>query len=211
MATPKQQHSVIVHAVFVVHVFLFWAANAGQWCVDGATTSGVLGRCALTGLTAALLGGLVFLLKRCLDDDAKARLVFWRFRGPPYPAAAAFTEWIHNDPRVDAHVIAAKYDPLPVDPEAQNALWDRLFWMNERASGVEDAHWCYVLARDLVANWLSFGLCALIFVFWGPSHIVTKALFAVASIVIAVFLIRTARHFGILLVKNVLVAECRGS
>lgn len=207
MTTPKQQHAVIVHAVFVVHVFLFWAAYAGQWGMDAATTGGVLGRCVLTGGAAAVLGGIVLLLLRCLDDDIKARFVFWRFRGPPYPAAAAFTEWIHDDPRVDAQTITARHGALPVDPESQRALWDKLFRKNEAASSVEDVHRRFVLARDLAANWLLFGLCALVIVFWGHAHLATKALFAVANIAIAVVLIRTARHYGVLLVKNVLVAE----
>lgn len=211
MASSRQQYLVIVNAAFVVHVFLFWAAYAGQWCLSAATSGGVLSRCAVTGLSTALLGGIVFLLKRCLDGDTRTRFVFGRFRGPPHPAAAAFTEWVHDDPRVDAHLIASKHDPLPVDPDAQNALWDRLFRQNEAASGVEEAHWRFTTARDLATNWMLFGLCALFFVFWGHSHFAIKALFAVANIAIAVCLVRIARGLGIQLVKNVLIAECADS
>jgi hypothetical protein len=81
---------------------------------------------AKNGIIAAIIPILAIVLSGPVSDLGKARLVFWRWHNP-LPGCRVFTELISTDPRVDVPALTRKLGDLPKDPQAQNALWHRLY------------------------------------------------------------------------------------
>ena len=97
-----------------------------------------------------------------LNDINKARLVFWRYRNP-LPGCRAFSKYMSSDPRIDRDGLKNHQDPLPVQPDEQNALWFRWYRECQAEAGVEQVHRAYLFTRDYAAIsfLLVFGLGAL--------------------------------------------------
>ena len=121
------------------------AVLAGQWTelVD-------LKHLLSLGLPLATL-----ILNGIVTSDFKAVLVYWKW-GYPHPGHEAFTMHGQEDSRVDMNALEAEHGPLPTDPAEQNLLWYKLSKATEDRASVDEAHYAWLLTRDLTN--LSFAL-----------------------------------------------------
>jgi hypothetical protein len=162
------------------------------------------------GIIAACIPILTIVLSGVLNDEAKARMIFWRWRNP-LPGCRAFTELMKTDPRIDVPNLRKKLGDLPRDPNAQNASWYRLYKKHRNAVTVSQAHQFYLLTRDMTALSMIFTL----FFSFGiiiDSVAAKVAIFYVALLMAQYVVIATsARNYGIRFVLNVLAEESHSS
>ena len=69
---------------------------------------------------------LVSIFNGAFSRSVKECLVFWP---APRPGSRAFSYYMLRDSTIDKKLLLERFDPLPSDPEEQNALWAR--WLNE--------------------------------------------------------------------------------
>src|SRR5258708_3640585 len=92
---PRSGNSVYIWTFIGVNVALFlWLALGGGLDASWARVT------AKNGVIAAAIPILAIVLTNILSDQAKARLVFWRWHHP-LPGCRAFNELISTDPRID--------------------------------------------------------------------------------------------------------------
>jgi hypothetical protein len=207
MSTLKEANKKALLGALIFQSLMFWAAFTGTWALQVDTWQDGLRLLPQTSLLAAAFGVGVFLVQGLLSSDTKAKLVFWKFRGNPYPGAEAFSKWMHKDPRIDRDKINSKHHPLPNDASKQNALWYKLLKENESKNSVQDAHRRYLLARDLATNWIVFGLPSGLAVWWGQSEFWVKVLFDFGTVAVFLVMLWVAKNHGHRLVTSVLAAE----
>lgn len=99
-------------------------------------------------LATLILDGIV-------TSDFKAVLVYWKWRNP-LPAREAFSVHGRKDSRVDMKALEEEHGPLPTDQAEQNQLWYKLSKATADRPSVDEAHYAWLLARDLTN--LSFAL-----------------------------------------------------
>ncbi len=102
------------------------------------------------GIAVASTTIIVFLLNGLLTSDFKAKLVFWR-RRHVYPGFRVFTTLIDKDCRINRGALENIYGKLPIEPNAQNELWYKIFKKDEFHPMVFDSHRSFLLSRDLTA------------------------------------------------------------
>ncbi len=204
--TLKKENAKPLCVGIGVHAVLFWIVLTGKWNLAGKGWEQLLSFLTMSSI-AAVLGVATFLLQGLLSSDVKARMVFCRFRGNPYPGSEAFSKWMLRDPRIDPEIIRQRHGPLPQEPDRQNLLWYRLLKKHEEKAGIQDGHRRYLLARDLASNTLIFGFIAGIGVWLGKSPVWGKLVFDVGTMLVFALMIVVARNYGIRLVTTVLAAE----
>jgi len=102
----------------------------------------------LGGLWPAGLGVLITgILNGQVSAGLKARIVFLRIRDA-LPGCRAFTEHAEADHRVDVTKLEERFGSLPVEPEAQNRLWYKMYRTVDDDPRVAQAHRSYLFARD---------------------------------------------------------------
>ncbi|MYK70059.1 MAG: hypothetical protein F4020_11365 [Gammaproteobacteria bacterium] len=139
--------ALVALSVFVV----FSGGDVLRAIVDGKWTELVDIKHLLSlGLPVATL-----ILDGIVTSDFKAALVYWKWRNP-LPGHAAFTVHGRADSRVDMNALEAEHGPLPTDPVEQNRLWYKLSKATANRGSVDEAHYAWLLARDLTS--LSFAL-----------------------------------------------------
>jgi hypothetical protein len=148
-------------------------------------------------IVATVLNGL-------LSADAKARLVFLRWRRA-LPGHRAFTEHALRDPRIDVAVIEKIHGAtLPVEPVEQNRAWYRIYKSMENDPAVRQVHRDFLLLRDYT------GLCALFIMLYGAAGMFAIPSMKVALIYVAllglqfIFVRQAAANYGIRMVTTVL-------
>ena len=99
-------------------------------------------------LATLVLDGIV-------TSDFKAGLVYWKWRNS-LPGHEAFSVHGRKDSRVDMKALEERHGPLPTDPAMQNQLWYKLSKATADLASVDEAHYAWLLARDLTN--LSFAL-----------------------------------------------------
>lgn len=99
-------------------------------------------------LATIILDGIV-------TSDFKVVLVYWKWRNP-LPAHEAFSVHGRKDSRIDLTALEELHGPLPTDPTEQNQLWYKLSKATADRASVDEAHYSWLLARDLTN--LSFAL-----------------------------------------------------
>ena len=97
--------------------------------------------CLVLPLATLILDGIV-------TPDFKAVLVYWKWRNP-LPGHEAFTVHGQEDDRVDMDALEAEYGPLPTDSAEQNLRWYKLSKATEDRASVDEAHYAWLLTRDL--------------------------------------------------------------
>jgi hypothetical protein len=102
------------------------------------------------GVIATCIPLLTIVLSGLIDDQMKARLVFWRWRNP-LPGCRAFSELIRDDPRIDVPLLRKLYGEFPRNPKQQNTLWYHLYKKHTESVVVSEAHRNYLLTRDMTA------------------------------------------------------------
>ncbi|MYA95353.1 MAG: hypothetical protein F4X91_02960 [Nitrospinae bacterium] len=150
-----------------------------------------------------LVSVLTSVINAQIDHVNKARLVFWKWRHP-LPGSRAFTECASMDLRIDMDALLNYQDPLPTDPEKQNALWFKWYRGLQNEPGIEQAHREYLFTRDytsisflLIVGLGSLGL-------WEIEDIQIASIY-LFSLVAQYFLARrAARNHGVRFVGSVL-------
>jgi hypothetical protein len=100
-----------------------------------------IGAVALAAVATTILNGI-------LSADAKARIVFWRWRHP-LPGCRAFSVYLKKDVRVDFAALRSALGGLPSDPAKQNALWYRRIYSPVKDDPlVLQVHGDYLFSRD---------------------------------------------------------------
>lgn len=138
-----------------------------------------------------------------LSATTKASLVFWRFRHV-LPGHRAFSHWAKTDPRVDVDKLKQKLGELPREPTKQNTTWYALFKQHEASPTVSEAHRNFLLARDLAAVALLFGVFGGIALLVVQRNVKWSLLYSVAMALHYLVLAIVARNHGNALVCNVL-------
>jgi hypothetical protein len=148
---------------------------------------------------------IVVALNGLFSPTAKFRLVFWRWRFP-LPGCRAFSAHLKIDPRIDFHLIEAKFGAVPNEPLAQNALWYRIYSSVESMPVVRSVHRDFLFCRDYTA------LNAIFLILFGALIVMGEvttslrwtyfALLALQYVVTAI----AARNYGTRLVTSAVAA-----
>lgn len=106
--------------------------------------------------SAAVAFAITTILNGLLSSDAKARIVFWRWRNP-LPGCRAFSHYLKNDPRIDFVALEHALGAPPTEPAAQNALWyQRIYKVVQNNPVVLQVHKDFLFSRDYAALSLLF-------------------------------------------------------
>ena len=138
-----------------------------------------------------------------INHHNKARLVFWKW-SKPLPGCYAFTEYMSSDSRIDKEALQKHQDPLPTDPDKQNALWFKWYREFQNEAGIIQVHRKYLFARDYA------GISFLLIVGLGSLALWQMESFSVRSIYLAFLLLQylmvrqAARNHGVRFVASVL-------
>jgi hypothetical protein len=177
------------------------ALVAGQWVNAAKNLPEVLP----AGLCLVLVG----VVNAQLTGDAKARIVFFRWRDP-LPASEAFTRHALADSRIDLSTLEQNNGPLPTHPRQQNLLWYRLYQSVAEHPAVLLVHREYLFTRDYACLSLlmliGFGTAGL---FQFPSK--ATASYYIGLLTVQYLLVRrAARNHGIEFVTTVLALKGAG-
>lgn len=203
----KGQNSAGLYALMAANLALFYgvvqhdAILAGDW----AETASRLAEAIPAGLGLALTG----LLNAQLPAEAKARIVFLRWRDP-LPGSEAFTKHGPADPRVDVAALESAFGPLPVMPREQNALWYKLYKSVSSDASVTQVHRAFLFTRDYAClalfAWVVLGAAGFVQI---PS---VRTALGYVAVLGAQFLLarRAARTHGVRFVTTVLALKSAG-
>lgn len=108
----------------------------GEWIVGWRP----LGSIAAAAIIATVANGL-------LSSQVKFRLVFWRWHSP-LPGSRAFSHHLRRDARIDFPALERELGPFPSEPEAQNALWYRIYQAVQNEPAIKSVHRDFLLTRD---------------------------------------------------------------
>lgn len=117
---------------------------------------------------SALLALIVGILNSQLNHEAKARLVFWRWKHP-LPGSFAFTKVMVRDTRIDPEGLEAAFGPLPSDPSQQNRLWFKWYREFQNETGISQVHREYLFTRDWTGLSVLLGVVLIPLAFWQMS------------------------------------------
>ena len=146
----KGKNAIYLWSFIGVNLAVFLSVMVGGK-LAGSSIEDFWGRVtARDGIITASIPLVAIVLSGVLSDTAKARLVFWRWRDP-LPGCRVFTELLSTDPRIDVPALKKKLGELPTDPQAQNALWYRLYEQRRTDVRVWEAHRIYLLTRDMAS------------------------------------------------------------
>jgi hypothetical protein len=158
------------------------------------------------GIIAACIPILAIVLSGVLSDAGKARLVFWRWRNP-LPGCRVFTQLIGTDPRIDVAALRKKHGDFPDDPQAQNALWFRLYKQHKTIPLVWEAHKIYLLTRDMTTIAAVFAVVFSIGVIAASVNWRISLLYVGALCIQYVLIASAAQNYGRRFVLDVLSEE----
>lgn len=190
--------------VFLLNVAVFYCAvETGTLVTGGVNLLVAEWRDLLPVGTSFIFTSIV---NELLNSEAKARLVFWRWRYP-LPGSEAFTRHAARDTRIDMGVLKRKFGPFPTVAHDQNVLWYRLYRSVAGDAAVTHVHRKYLFTRDYAV--LSFVLMVTLGAssFWTiPSHStawIYLSLLALQYVVVR----QAANNNGIRLVTTVLALK----
>ena len=173
--------------------------------VDWSSLTAALTRASPAGMALILVG----IVNAQLGAEAKARVVFLRWRNP-LPGSEAFTRHAREDHRVNVGALEGAFGPLPTSPREQNALWYRLFKSVEDHLSVRQVHREFLFTRDYAC------LALLMLLVLAPLSIAEapsiKAAMTYSGLLTLQFalVVRAARHHGVRLVRTVLALKGAG-
>jgi len=206
-ASLKGQNNAGLYTLMAANLAFFYgvvqhdAILAGNWAETG--------RRLAEAIPAGLGLALTAVLNAQLSAEAKARIVFLRWRDP-LPGSEAFTKHALSDPRVDVGALETLFGPLPVTAREQNALWYRLYKSVSSEPSVMQVHRAFLFTRDYAClalfAWAFLGAAGLVQI---PSLRTALGYLAVLG---AQFLLarRAARTHGVRFVTTVLALKSAG-
>jgi len=206
-ASLKGQNIAGLYALMGANLAVFYGVVQHDAIVGGNWAEAVrqLGEAVPAGLGLALTG----VLNAQLSPEAKARIVFLRWRDP-LPGAEAFTKHAQDDPRVDLAALEGACGPLPVAPREQNALWYRLYKSVGADPSVIQVHRAFLFTRDYAC--LGLFMCAVLGVAGFVQIPSTRTAVGYFALLVAQFLLarRAARNHGVRFVTTVLALKSAG-
>ena len=151
----KSRYRTRLHAFVALIALLVFATFSGSDVLRDILASQWTELVDLKYVLSLALPLATFILDGIVTSDFKAVLVFWKWRNP-LPAHEAFTVHGRKDSRFDMKALEEEHGPLPTDPAEQNQLWYKLSRATADRASVDEAHYAWLLARDLTN--LSFAL-----------------------------------------------------
>lgn len=207
--TPKRTHLKTANLPIVVSFIIWCLALYGVFLAGFDSFSAELqskfhALSRKDGVIVAMMPVLVLVLSGLLSSNIKAILVFWRFK-QVLPGHRAFSRLAPADPRIDLGDLKAKIGDIPRAAKDQNALWFKLYKKHETTITVTAAHRSFLLARDLAAMALLFGIAGFVGLLVGGAALATGVRFLGLMLLQFVLLAVAARNYGNRFVCNVLV------
>jgi hypothetical protein len=101
----------------------------------------------IASVTGPLLAGI---LNALIPSRVKDKMVFWRRRSV-LPGHRAFSEIIHNDPRINVEKLKKVLGGFPKNEKKQNTLWYSIYVKHRNILTVSNAHQSFLLYRDFTA------------------------------------------------------------
>ena len=198
----KDSYKWQLRIVAILNVIVFWAVVVSRSNLSeiGALLSSVSPEEGVVSVVAPIG---TFVLDGLLSADAKARLVYWRYRHP-LPGSRAFSKHLEQEDRADPEYLAKRWGELPVDPSKQNRLWYRIYCSVEQENRVREAHRSWLFARDLTA----YG--ALFLMIFGAATLISDTQPTISGWYLAALSIQclalmlAARTYGVRFVRTVL-------
>ena len=198
----KNSYKSQLRIVAVFNVAIFWSAIISG--ADFSALATLLGSISIEHGVIGLFAPIgTFLLDGLLSADAKARLVYWRYRHP-LPGSRAFSEHLRKEARADPGRLVEQWGPLPTDPDQQNRLWYRIYKSTDHEIRVHEAHRAWLFSRDLAAYTVLF-LCI-----FGFASVISDAQWTVTAWYLSALALQwltttlAARTYGIRFVRTVL-------
>jgi len=190
--------------VAVNSVFLYAVIQANAIEVDGVrsifTDPHNLISVGIAVVVATVLNGV-------LSADAKARLVFMRWRHA-LPGHRAFSRYARSDARIDiASLEKMRGAPFPTEPVEENRVWYRMYKTIENHPTVLHVHRDFLLMRDYA------GLSALFLLFYGAVGLYAIASTKIAAIYLLLLVVQfvvvrqAASNYGVRMVTTVLAEK----
>lgn len=150
---------------------------------------------------------VVTVINGLLNPDAKARIVFLRWRHA-LPGHRAFSDLAPKDPRIDMDRLKkACGNKLPEDPDEQNKVWYGLYKALKTESSIEHVQRDFLLMRDyacfVALATIGFGVAAFI-----ELNSIQAASLYVAAMIGQFFLVRqAAANYGRRFVTTVMAEK----
>lgn len=104
-----------------------------------------------------IAGALVPAVNGIISVKHKEVLVFWLWNGQ-VPGCRAFSHLAPKDRRIDLEIIRKKYGEFPIEPEAQNKLWYRLYSFEKDDPSVQSCNQYYLFTRDFASMLAVFAI-----------------------------------------------------
>ena len=208
MATPlKTKNKVALAAIVVGNLVLYWAflksgeLQAGDWFALFQS---------LPRLAPASFGLiLISIINAQLSPEAKARIVFFRWKNP-LPGCRAFSELMHGDSRIDVRAIKRIVRTLPTAPIKQNSTWYKLYRTVDKDPAVLEVHQEFLFTRDYATLALFAGIALAITAFFQFSNPTVAWIYAGVLAIQFLLVTRAAQSHGKGLVTTVLALKSAG-
>jgi len=194
-----------------------WSFIAANWVVffaimiaaklDYTSMNGMWHRIAAKdGMIAACMPIFTIILNGLLGDQAKARLVFWRWKDP-LPGCRVFSELIHADPRIDIKRLKEKLGGFPRSAKEQNVAWFQVYKRQAKSVVVNDSHRLYLLTRDMAALSVVFAIAFPLGAIWSTTSWSLQVGYFIGLLVQFAMISTSARNYGNRFALNVLTEE----
>ena len=190
-----------------VNIAAFWGIVV--WGADfSAIETAWASLSAKDGVAVMLAPVVVFVFNGLLPADAKARIVYLRWRNP-LPGCRAFSVHLPAEVRADPQRLAERWGPFPTDAASQNQLWYDILKSVESELEVREAYRDSLLSRDLAAFAFLFLLLL------GCASVLSGAAWAVKGVYLACLLaqcvgtVAAARNYGVRFVRTTLAVGSR--
>ncbi|HEV2692322.1 MAG TPA: hypothetical protein VG347_05445 [Verrucomicrobiae bacterium] len=202
----KTKNAAYFWTFITANLAVFWAVMVLSKCDYDAVNQLWHKITKKDGLLAVTMPLLAIVLNGFLDDQTKARLVFWRWKNP-LPGCRAFSNLIRDDPRINVEKLKLKLGAFPRSPRDQNVLWYQIYKKNIKSVIVSDSHRIYLLTRDMAALSAVFipalSTCTLL----SACSLSLRTLYCVALFFQYFIVATSARNYGNRFVANVLAEE----
>ena len=199
----KSRYSKSIQRGFLpFNLIVFWGLVLSN--LDVAGFDALVASISLEETVVALIVSVAtVVLDGLVSADNKARVVFWRLHDP-LPGSRAFSEHLPREPRANQEHLIFDWGELPINAPEQNHLWYRMLKKHETDIRVSEAHYRWLITRDLT----SFAFLFLIFL--GGATISVEFSRATSSIYLLLLGLQylacmvAARNYGVRFVRTVL-------
>ena len=198
----KSSYKWQLRVVVVLNISIFWGVFTSG--LDFSAIANTIESLSLEHGAIGILATIgTFILDGQFSADAKARLVFWRYRNP-LPACRAFSYHLSRELRADQDRLLSKWGPFPTDPLDQNKLWYRIYKCFEQEVRVNESHRAWLFSRDLTA------FAVLFLIILGFAAVISDAKTSVALSYTFALMVQwltvtiAAKNYGVRFVRTVL-------